>query len=116
MKNLNTDFENYFNLVGHVKRINSQEALHMQVGEVALVYSENVPELGKHFIVVTGHPVVKEHGLRPQTMEFKVNGISVADNYTKEHGVIILKLQKAAAEAFLNYHGIKVEKNNLILT
>lgn len=109
-------FEDWYKLNHNdVIRINSKDAMYSQKGDIILVRSENVPEYGDHFIVITGHPVVKEHGLRPQDVAlFAPNTKAFLDEYTPETGLILLKLNKDAAACFLEFHNIKIESGEVV--
>lgn len=92
-------------------RVTSQEAFYSQKGEVILVRSINVPDYGDHFIVITGHAVMKPHGLRPQDWAImaSTNDTVVLDTFEPEMGLVLLKLSDKAAESFRNFHGISME-------
>lgn len=102
-------FEDYYGLnENHFKPITAQEGLYLRDGEVALVRSTNVPEYGDHYIVITGRPVVKEHGLRPQDIAIGAgpNIGAVLDDIEPRMGLTLLKLNPAATAAFHSFHGI----------
>lgn len=88
-------------------RIDSMQAIYSKVGDVILVRSENVPEYGDHFIYITGHPIVKKHGLRPQDIAFDAPHITMLlDRYEMQTGLVLLKLNKEATEAFIKFHNL----------
>lgn len=93
-----------------VRQITAHEGLYMQIGDVALVRSTNVPEYGDHFIVITGHPVVKEHGLRPQDIEIQASAemSKLLDCFEQKMGLTLLKLSSEAATEFKQFHNIKL--------
>lgn len=100
-----------------VKRVTSKEAYHLPIGSVLLVRSQNVPEYGDHYIIITGHPVMKEHGLRPQ--DHAIPALSyedrLLDGYEMEMGLILLKLDVAATKNFLQFHNVQIVNNKVIL-
>lgn len=87
-----------------VVRIDTLQAMYLQKGDIALVRSANVPSLGDHFIVVTGGPVQKPHGIRPETMSI-CNGQNhpLLDEYDNYNGVVALKLLPHKKIDFRNY-------------
>lgn len=89
-----------------VEQISTEGAMYLQPGDVALVRSANVAELGDHYIVVTGKPVQKAWGFRPETVVFPINGDSILDRYVPYNGVVALKLKPAIKQAFLTVHSI----------
>lgn len=101
---------------GDYKRITSYEGLYSQVGDVILVRSSNVPEYGDHFIIITGHPVMKEHGFRPQDRALIASEAhtGLLDSLPLVMGLTLLKLNKEVASEFLEFHGVTVE--NKVLT
>lgn len=108
-------FEDFIHLQEEdVLRINSQEAMYLRKGDVVLVRSANVPELGDHFIVVAGPPVMKKHGMRVQQVSITTKVDGLLNQYTAKTGMIILKLKALASKSFLNYYGILVENNEVI--
>lgn len=98
------------------KRITSYEGLYLQPGDVALVRSANVPEYGDHFIIITGHPVMKEHGFRPQdhSVIASEKHTELLDSLQMVMGLTLLKLNKEVAEEFLAFHGVTQNKRELI--
>ncbi len=94
-----------------VKRITGTDGMYLQPGDVALVRSTNVPEYGDHYIVITGHPVKKEHGIRPQEVAISAPlTSSLLDKYEVQNGLVLLKLGENAKTAFLQFHGITVDR------
>lgn len=88
--------------------------LKLDLGTVLLVRSGNVPDLGDHFIVVTGEPIMKEHGLRPQTLTIKApNCSSIIDAFTPENGSVVLMLKPYTQKLFLNYYDIRLEEGKV---
>lgn len=109
-------FQDEYDLTGKVERITSQQGLRLQVGDVALVRSTNVPDYGDHFIIITGHPVIKEHGLRPQDLAASDGARkTILDQYQPQHGLTLLKLNPEAAEAYREFHGIQIIDRKVIL-
>ena len=98
-----------------VTRLTSKEGMYLQPGDVALVRSLNVPEYGDHFLVVTGHPVVKPHGLRVQdkSVRASVQHTELINKYPLKTGLTLLKLNKEVAKEFLDFHGITVKGSNV---
>lgn len=78
----------------NVTQIDTKQAMYLQKGDTLLVRSKTVPELGDHFITVTGPVVQKPHGLRPQTITIPIPGNHhpLLDKYNYTNGVIALKL------------------------
>lgn len=111
-------FEDRFELnVESVERIDSYQGMYLQPGDVVMVRSTNVPEYGDHFIVVTGPPVVKPHGLRVQDKAIRMspNGYNLLDLYEQKTGLTLLKLKREAQLAFLTFHEIRIgEKGKLV--
>lgn len=103
--------------IDDVEHIDALKGLYLQKGDVALVRSTNVPEYGDHFIIITGHPVMKEHGFRPQ--EFSImasaNDTALLNQFPMKTGLTLLKLNKKVAEDFLAFHNITVENGEVIL-
>lgn len=98
-----------------VERITSQQGMSLQIGEVVLVRSSNVPEYGDHFVVVTGHPIMKEHGMRVQdeSIQASEHDSSLLDHYPTKMGLTLLKLKPEAQKSFLHFHGITVENREV---
>jgi hypothetical protein len=96
-------------------RITSKEGLQLKRGEVVLVRSTNVPEYGDHYIVITGSPVMKEHGMRPQDEAiYAPNTSALLDKVGLQNGLTLLRMKPFIAEKFLQFHDIKVEGNSVI--
>lgn len=99
-----------------VNRIDTQEAQYLQKGDVVLVRSDNLSDLGDHYIVVVGPPVQKPHGIRPETVTMKVEGSHhyLLDEYPAYNGVIALKLKAGPKEKYLRQHNIQVINGKVI--
>lgn len=99
-----------------VKQINTQDAQYLQKGDVVLVRSENVPELGDHYIIVIGPPIQKPHGIRPETITMKVEGSHhyLLDEYNPYNGVVALKLKAEVKNRYLIHHNIWMKEGTLI--
>jgi hypothetical protein len=98
-----------------LERSDSLKAMYSQVGDVYLVRSQNVPEYGDHYIVITGHPVVKQHGLRPQDRALTApHTTELLDSLEPRNGLTIMKLKAEAKEAFYEFHGIDVLGKTII--
>lgn len=94
----------------HVKPITTMEAMYLRKGDVVLVRSSNVPEYGDHYIVVTGHPIMKPHGLRVQDVAIAAPHATILDSYAENHPqLILLQLLPEIAKRFHEFHGIKME-------
>lgn len=107
-------FEQWFGL-NHDDLIHLDEAMNLPIGSVVLVRSENVPEYGDHYIVITGHPVLKEHGLRPQDVALQAPHTGhLLDAYTwnknrvEGTGLTLLKLDIRSTRVFHQFHGIRI--------
>lgn len=88
----------------------------LRIGDVALVRSQNVPDYGDHFIIITGKPILKEHGLRPQEVAVHApNAARVLDAYEPIMGVTLLKLAPIAQNAFYRFHGIGIVGDKVTL-
>lgn len=89
------------------KQLTAQEGItQLNVGDVALVRSSNVSDYGDHFIVITGSPVLKEHGLRPQDIVIGVvsdAASEILDKYIPIQGLTLLKLNQESAKEFFNF-------------
>lgn len=99
-----------------VTRITSREGMFLKPGDVLLVRSSNVPEYGDHFVVVTGPPIMKEHGMRVQDISIEAShkDTEFLNNYEPETGLILLKLNNRAKEHFLAFHHIDVINNKVL--
>lgn len=98
----------------------SQEAIYRSqssdnLGDVYLVRSKNVEGLGDHYIVITGHPVQKENGLRPQNRAIQApHTAGILDVAEDRSGLKLLRLNEVARKAFHKFHGITVEENKVV--
>lgn len=91
-----------------VRPLTPQQGLSLQPGDVALVRSKNVPEYGVHYIVITGRPVLKLHGLRPQDVAIAAPNNQLIKNWNEDEPLTLLKLDQLSKAAFLEFHGIKM--------
>lgn len=98
----------------HLTRKTATEAFYSKIGTVYLVRSSNVPELGDHFIVITGVPVVKPHGTRPQDVALVAPYAKKLLNEYEDDGLVLLQLNEDATKAFLKFHSIKIEDGKVI--
>lgn len=111
-------FEDNYPFFGHhyssFTQLTAQQGIEkLKVGDVALVRSANVPEYGDHYIVITGKPVLKPHGLRPQDIVIPAPGAAhILDSYESIMGLTLLKINDPGA--FLEFHGIKVQGDEVI--
>ena len=92
-----------------VMRVTGEAAMSSVVGDVYLVRSGNVPELGDHYIVITGGLVQKPHGLRPQDVSFPIHkGQSTPlDDYRLDEPLVLLKLNDAARLRFYDAYQVQ---------
>lgn len=99
-----------------ITRITSQQGMYLKPGDVLLVRSTNVPEYGDHFVVVTGPPVMKEHGLRIQDISIPAGKKDTAllDRFPLQTGLTLLKLMPDMRDEFLHFHGIEVVNNEVL--
>lgn len=101
----------------NTEEIDSKEGMYQPKGTVLLVRSENVPEYGDHYIVITGMPVMKPHGLRPRDIAIqgsaKMSGL--LDKFEKRMGVTLLKLDDDMRRNFFLFHGIEKSKDGEII-
>lgn len=110
------NFEDVFPLHEEdVTRIQGQDGLYLQPGDVVLVRSMNVPQLGEHIIVVTGPPVMKEHGMRPQVASFTTSADTLLKKYQDKVGYTLLKFKYAAKKAFYDFYGITMDCGQVII-
>jgi hypothetical protein len=99
-------------------QLNAQQGLEqLHIGDVALVRSENVPEYGNHWIVITGKPVLKEHGLRPQDFAIHAptwTAKTILDCFEPIMGLTLLKLNDQWKERFHKFHQITVTNEYVV--
>lgn len=87
----------------------------LKPGDVALVRSSNVAEYGDHYIVVTGAPVMKEHGLRPQEIAIHAVGTdAILAMFQPIQGVTLLKFSDSLAAGFRLFHSIRIQHGQVI--
>ena len=69
-----------------------------------------MPDKGDHFIVVVGPPVEKDHGIRPETIDFPAKQNSLLLDLYDGPGtnVILLKLTLDAKQEFHKFNGISM--------
>lgn len=106
----------YFLQSDHFKQLTAQEGLEqLRIGDVALVRSENVPDYGDHFIVITGKPILKEHGLRPQDIAIHAPyAARILNQYDPIMGLTLLKLTDEAALQFRIFHDIQIKNGEVV--
>jgi hypothetical protein len=128
-------FEDVHSLqLAHLKPITPQEGIYLPIGSVVLVRSANVPDYGDHYIVITGRPINKPHGLRPQDEVISApNARRLLDVYSypaahfaemeelksiweaaqlpdySGRSVTLLQLNKEKTREFHQFHGIQVD-------
>lgn len=108
-------FDDYHEVTSQdYQRIDHSQALRSNVGDVILVSSADYPELGFHYIVVSGDPVVKSNGLRPQDIIIPAPNNKILHDYCQQP-LVLLKLNEKAADIFRQFHNITVENNQLKL-
>lgn len=93
----------------NVSRITGQEALYLPIGSVCLVRSSNVPEYGDHYIIITGPPVLKEHGIRPQDIVIMAPDDTLLNDKEYEgNQLVILRLNEETTQKFIKFHHINL--------
>jgi hypothetical protein len=97
-----------------VTRINSVEGMYTIPGDVLLVRSSNVSDYGDHYIVITGKPMMKEHGLRPEEVSMYAPNNRLLDKYEMQTGLTLLKLNDEAKQIFHSFHGISIINNAVV--
>lgn len=101
-----------------VTPITGLDAMYLPKGEVVLVRSDNVPELGDHYIVITGHPIVKPHGLRPQEIAIQAPHANVLLDFYGDvdvyQGLTLLRLLPDAKKRFHEFHGIEMQNGEVV--
>lgn len=101
--------------IDEVTQITGRDGMYLRKGEVCLVRSTNVPEYGDHYIVITGQPVMKEHGLRPKDVAIQApSASSFLNQFELRNGLTLLKLKPEAARRFREFHGINIENGEVI--
>lgn len=99
----------------HVTPLTGSEYMLMPNGSVAFVKSPALPELGPHYIVITGEPIMKEHGLRPQTLTITAGECSgLLEKFKDESGRAILVLNKQATREFHKHYGLSMEGQKVV--
>jgi hypothetical protein len=101
-----------------MRQIDGNDGRLLQIGDVALVRSDNVPEYGDHFIVITGPPILKPHGLRPMEIAIQAGpvGSAVLDQFvpTGNTGLRLLKLNANTARRFYEFHAIALNGRDVV--
>lgn len=108
-------FESLFK-IGKLKQISGLEGMYLRPGDVCLVKSENTLDNESHYIIITGVPIQKEHGLRPETITIMTPYETVTSNYKSINGLILLKLDNELAMAFLKCNGYELIDNHIVNT
>lgn len=113
-------FEDSYNFLNEdLVQISSREGFYLRKGDVVLVRSSNVPEYGDHYIIVTGEPVKKPHGMRvKQTSISAPHASHILDSYSRSYedtGVTLLKLSHDAKQDFFLYHDIKMISGEVVM-
>lgn len=99
-----------------VTRLRSVDFMTLEIGSVVLVRSQNVKDLGDHFVVITGGLIRKKHGLRPKTLTIS-DGLQkdFIDQYdVDEERVILLLLNHHATRQFMFNMGIAVISREVV--
>lgn len=91
-----------------VEQIDLYKFNHLSEGEVVLVRSSNVSQLGDHYVVIAGPVIQKPHGFRPKVIVFHAYDAHVLNSFQPIDGVIALKLDQEAKELFHWWFGIKM--------
>lgn len=111
-------FDQFYDLtLNDIDQITTEEAMYLCVGSVIMVRSKSLPEEGDHFILITGKPVQKDHGFRPQTITFPAQQNSILLDIFDKPGmnVVLLKLGREATETFHRFNNITVDKGQIYL-
>lgn len=109
-------FDDSYNMdVNDVEQVTAQQGMYLRKGDVAIVRSMNVPEYGDHYIVVTGHPVIKEHGMRPQDRAiYAPDAMKILDIHEPHNGLILLKMKDKVRDKFHEFHGIRMVDGEVV--
>lgn len=112
-------FEDTFNLqVSDFKQLSAMDGIReLGIGDIALVRSKNVSAYGDHYIVITGKPILKDHGLRPQDIAIAaptINAESILNSCNPIMGLTLLKLNQKAAANFLSFHRMSICNGEVI--
>ena len=110
-------FEDHYDFMDGIEKITPLQGMYSAIGEVILVRSNNVSEYGDHYIVITGKPEMKPHGLRPRDIAIQApHAAPILDAYDKDgkQPVTLLRLSKEAKEEFYKFHGIEIIDNKII--
>lgn len=101
--------------IQNVTQLRATDVYNLKKGDVCLVRSSNVPQLGDHFILVVGGLIQKPHGLRPDTIGMGApKAGKLLDQYTPDKGIVLLKLNQGATKAFYHFHHIDVAIEKLL--
>lgn len=98
-----------------VEQIDTSKAMYLRCGEVVIVRSESLPELGDHVAIITGTPVLKPHGLRPQTVQFKAprQYTNLLSRFGYYNGVIALRLRPEKLSEFMAENSIVIKEGRV---
>lgn len=109
--------DNYILMPEDFEPITAQQGMYSKIGDVILVRSSNVPYFGDHYIIITGHPVMKEHGLRPQDVAIKAksNNTELLNYMDSGNGLTLLRMNEKMRERFFNFHKIDMKDNKIVL-
>lgn len=111
-------FEDFYNLSDHdLIPISQEECLKIPLGSVVLVRSNNVREYGDHFIIISGEPEQKLHGLRPHTNSIIAPLANrIIDCFLPDDkGVTLLLLNDTAKRYFYKFHEYYLFNNQIYI-
>lgn len=101
--------DHYFVDESNTTLVSIDEFMQAQPEEVYLVCPEAVPYLGAHFFVVTGGPVMKPHGLRPDGYAIGTPFNGLLDRQPRGE-LFIFRLEERLRRVFMSFHGIPCNK------
>lgn len=77
-----------------------------KIGDVYLVRSDNVANLGDHYIIIDGGLEQKPHGLRPKNITVRIPAEEKTIISNNRKSFIVLKLNEYSTRRFLNYYNL----------
>lgn len=107
------NFDEHYDLrYDQVKSLTTQEAMYARRSDVLLIRSKSLPSFGDHYVVITGHAVQKDHGVRPQMAMFPaMQNSPLLDMFDgPNQNAVILKLNNEATQEFLNFYSIHLDE------
>ncbi|GEM_PF-805761 len=90
----------------NVQRMQLEDFIASNVGDVYLVRSPSVPQYGDHYVLIVGGIVQKPHGMRPDDVLFSAGSGTPLKSYGKDE-LVIFKLSGAARNAFYEHYAIE---------